>query len=262
MTAVVAGVMAFGMVSASASGPARTAAAPDPLVELQQASFVAITPCRIVDTRVQGGLFVSKETRSFVASGTTGFQAQGGKAGGCDIPVTASSITANISSVGATGKGYIRAWAADSTEPNATLLSYNANESGDNHAVIPIVPGGSPAFKMKNYAGPTGVVIDVTGYYAAPITLSLDSLGNVLNGSAGIENVLHPSTGTYLVDTGIDVTNCVPTAVSSSPLGGILGSTAEAVVTDVNTIEVKVGALGLGGLLTLVDAPTVLHLVC
>src|SRR4051794_9493276 len=53
--------------------------------------FVPVTPCRVIDTRLAGGKVNANEVRSYRIAGTTGFEAQGGHAGGCGIPLGASS---------------------------------------------------------------------------------------------------------------------------------------------------------------------------
>src|SRR5436305_7260753 len=58
---------------------AATAAAPtlgDPQSDL---IFVPVAPCRIIDTRLAGGAIGANATRAFLVTGTTGFEAQGGK---------------------------------------------------------------------------------------------------------------------------------------------------------------------------------------
>ncbi|MTD17131.1 hypothetical protein GIS00_24655 [Nakamurella sp. YIM 132087] len=251
-------------VPAPASSAPVVNAAP-PLVTVQESVYVAIIPCRIVDTRLIGGPFASRQVRSYNVSGSVGFPAQGGRNGGCGIPSTATAIAASMTAVGPTGTGYLRAWPANKNEPNATLVNYTKGINTENGAIVPIQAGAAPGIKAKNYAGPTGLVIDVTGYFAPQIAVSLDATGGILGGGLGINDVVHTTgSGTYLLETDVDISNCIPTVISTSPLvGGLLGgSQAQALIVDANHIQVQVGTLDLAGILTLGDAPITLSLNC
>ena len=65
-----------------------------------ESRYVAVTPCRIIDTRNGAGVnntpFSALQTRTFSVGGTTGFTAQGGKSGGCGIPVGAVGVAATL----------------------------------------------------------------------------------------------------------------------------------------------------------------------
>ena len=76
--------------------PARLRHAIDPSVLSERppvhvdSTFVPIAPCRIVDTLLAGGALGNGVTRTFYVGGTTNFTAQGGKPGGCGIPINAT----------------------------------------------------------------------------------------------------------------------------------------------------------------------------
>ena len=129
--------------------------------------YVPITPCRIVDTRTGGGALVAGSIRDFYVGGTTGFAPQGGKSGGCGIPLGATSIAAVLTAVSPSHAGFLRAWPEGSTEPAATILNYSTVTSGTGATLS--IKASAPALRVHNYAGTTQLVIDVTGYYADPI---------------------------------------------------------------------------------------------
>src|SRR5437667_8121983 len=69
--------------------------------------YTPVTPCRIIDTRATGagGPIVPGVQRDFLVSGTTGFDTQGGTAGGCGIPDGATAAMLNLVVVKPAGAG-------------------------------------------------------------------------------------------------------------------------------------------------------------
>lgn len=136
--------------------------------------FVPVTPCRIVDTRLAGGVIAANTMRSFLVTGTTGFEAQGGKAGGCGIPQgsslpQAAAVVINFVAVGPQGPGDLRAWAYGQTEPLAAVINY-ANVPGLNIAngiVVPIagVSTQPDDLTVGTDVSGTHLVADITGYF-------------------------------------------------------------------------------------------------
>src|SRR5882724_127784 len=104
----------------------------------QESTYTPIEPCRIVDTRKAGGPLASRETRSFVAIGSNGFESQGGRTGGCGILPAASAIQATITSVGAVGNGFLKAYPFESPVPTATFMNFTHafNVSGSGSVTI------------------------------------------------------------------------------------------------------------------------------
>ena len=47
--------------------------------------YTPVTPCRIIDTRLGGGIMAANTTRDFLVTGTD-YSAQGGSATGCGVP--------------------------------------------------------------------------------------------------------------------------------------------------------------------------------
>lgn len=151
---------------------ATEAAIGDPKSELL---FVPVEPCRVLDTRfMAGGAIAANTQRHFEVAGTTGFDSQGGKAGGCDIPLGASSpiaaaVVINFIAVSPQGPGNLRAWEFGQPEPLASIINY-ATVPGLNIANGVIVPiaGISTVDKdltIQADAKGTHVVADVTGYF-------------------------------------------------------------------------------------------------
>ncbi len=125
--------------------------------------YVPITPCRIVDTRVTGGPFAAKQTRTY---STNGAATQGG--GACtvysgEIPTALSvNVTVDATSLGSpTQYGYLSL----SPTPGAasSWMNFFGGQTVANAGVATINPNdGSFAIKTQN---PANVVVDVYGYW-------------------------------------------------------------------------------------------------
>lgn len=134
--------------------------------------YTPIAPCRIVDTRSAVGAFAAGTTRAYDADGTT-LTAQGGSSTGCGIPFgVATAAAMNVTIAGADGFGWATVWGLGAM-PNASLVNYTAGWTIANSTIAPIAPGSGADFQV-NLAGAGGhVIIDVMGYYSAPVATAL-----------------------------------------------------------------------------------------
>jgi hypothetical protein len=138
--------------------------------------FVPLPPCRIIDTRIAGGILAAGVQRDFEVSGTADFTAQGGTVGGCGIPQAsgfraATAAAINFVAIDATGKGNLQAWEFGQPIPTASILNYNAiNTNLANAVIVPIVGDGNSAKDLSVRANVSAVhlVADVTGYFRRP----------------------------------------------------------------------------------------------
>ena len=139
--------------------------------------FVAIPPCRVVDTRFGGGgFFVPPFTtvRTYDVAGTTDFSAtgadQGGDAACTAIPTTATAVSFNFVAVGPDGPGHMTAWPAGDPEPTASTINYSAASSTGglniaNGVIVPITPGAGDNLDVRAHINGIHLVADVTGYF-------------------------------------------------------------------------------------------------
>ena len=187
-----------------------------------EAVYDAITPCRIVDTTHGGGSLSNGVSRSFFVGGTTGFAPQGGKSGGCGIPVGATAVSAIVTAVNTVAHGYLRAYPSGSPEPNATILSYAQGGSTGTGATISIDKTTANSLRVTNHGGPAGLIIDVTGFYAPQIEAHILSNGALFAGSSRIVSASRDSTGAYTLTIDSDVEYCAPTVTPY--LGDVYGT--------------------------------------
>ena len=137
--------------------------------------YVPIPPCRVIDTRLGGGKFNVNEVRDYRIAGTDGFPEQGGKSGGCGIPLgatspLASAVMVNLFAVTPEGSGDFRIWEFGTTMPLAAAITYDNLGpffSIANGLIIPITGVANLAKDMSVKAefNRTHFAADVTGYF-------------------------------------------------------------------------------------------------
>ena len=119
--------------------------------------FVAVTPCRLVDTRNTDGEFggpplQGQTSRSFPIP-----------QGSCHIPATAAAYSLNVTVVPLGSLGYLTIWPAGEDQPYvSTLNSYD----GRVKANAAIVPAGYQGAVSVYVSDMTNVVLDIDGYFA------------------------------------------------------------------------------------------------
>ncbi|MBM6400119.1 hypothetical protein [Phycicoccus sonneratiae] len=221
--AVCAGALVLSATSAVAAGPdspngvasgkaapavAAISAAFPPGSELQ---YVAVAPCRIIDTRVSGGALVNGQ-RTFDAT-LASYATQGGKAGSCGIPDIATSVQLNLGAISRNGTtSDVRGWATGTAEPNASLVNYNP--SGPVANMVNLKVNSSGQFNLKT-PGAAHLFVDVAGYYVKPLYAAVSSGGSIYSGiSSGVTSVARTGTGRYTVTFERDVQQCAATASS------------------------------------------------
>lgn len=220
--------------------------------DTHETDYVAVEPCRIVDTRVAVGKFPAGVTRSYLVAGDspTGFTAQGGKDNGCGIPEGASAVHANFISDQGSGRGFIRAWAWESpatSAPQASILNYRTETIG-NAVTVPLCDQESETCTrdifVKNFNASTHLVIDVLGYYIAPMWALVNADGTIADGSRVVVEDTGGA-GEYIVGWDRDVTGCTADAVVSyqgaftyAGAGGFADTYPQAVGVGANEIPV------------------------
>jgi YVTN family beta-propeller protein len=122
-------------------------AGPEPL------QFVAVTPCRLVDTRQTGGPIQGGNTRTFPVP----------QEGGCNIPDTAAAYSLNVTVVPHGPLGYLTIWPTGEYQP---LVSTMNSLDGRVKADAAIVPAGSSGEVSVYVTNTTDVILDIDGYFA------------------------------------------------------------------------------------------------
>ncbi len=156
--------------------------------------FVAIAPCRIVDTRVatSDGFhqpnFADGEARTFNLSASTDCPG---------LPATAGAYSVNIQFRPMTQLAFLTAYPTGTTMPLVSTIVGNPTAWTTNAAVVPAGTGGAIDIYCQ-YAG--RVVIDVNGYYAsASLVSSLNTLTGDLTLAPGANVTITPSGNTLTI---------------------------------------------------------------
>jgi hypothetical protein len=135
--------------------------APHPVQAQTGQTFYALTPCRVVDTRVpidpaavKRGNFTDDETRAYTFSDSTDCPG---------LPTTATAWSLNIQYRPLTVAAYLTAYPHGVTRPAVSALVGYPDTWIVNNAIVPAGSGGTFDVYCQ-YAG--RVIIDVNGYFA------------------------------------------------------------------------------------------------
>jgi YVTN family beta-propeller protein len=117
--------------------------------------FVAVTPCRLIDTRGAGGPIPGGTAASFEVS----------QLGGCNIPATAAAYSLNVTVVPTGRLGYLTIWPTGAAQPTASTMN---STDGRTKANAAIVPGGYQGAVSVYVSNSTNVILDINGYFTTP----------------------------------------------------------------------------------------------
>jgi hypothetical protein len=141
--------------------------------------FVAMTPCRVVDTRASQGFQGAFGPPSLAAGVSRTFPLQSSTT--CAIPAAAQAYSLNVAVVPSSNAGFLTAYPTGMALPLASTLDWSQGLITSNAA---IVPGGTNGAIDMYANSPTDVVIDINGYYAS-VT---DLLANTALGTSALSS--------------------------------------------------------------------------
>jgi hypothetical protein len=141
----------------------------DPQTDLVYVPLLA--PCRVVDTRIAGGVLYPGIDRNYRVAGPT-FAAQGGNPGDCGVPFgPTDAVVINLVAVNPYGAGNMKGAASGTTIPptGSSLLNYQLltpNLNIANGVVLAVCQGpcGNDIVLQTNGSA-THIVADVLGYF-------------------------------------------------------------------------------------------------
>jgi hypothetical protein len=168
------------------SGPSIIPLGPGPIPNVLGSStadlvFTPVTPCRIIDTRnatnpTLAGPIGPNSGKQFSVS-LANYATQGGFAGSCGIPIAPAAVAINVTSTGQAGLGNLRVVEVGGGIPTVSLLNYSPGVNLANAAVARSA-GTLGGVNIFIYSGgsTSQVVVDIMGYYAAPVATALACL--------------------------------------------------------------------------------------
>jgi hypothetical protein len=198
--------------------------------------YTPLSPCRIIDTRIAGGVLTGGSPRSFFVKGTNGFQTQGGTVGGCGVPAAATAVLLNFVAVDPQGLGNLKGAAYPNAIPaTGSILNYqslNPNLNIANAVAFPVCDSSvnTCTFDITLLAngGGTHVVADVLGYFKrfpTEQTITSISAGTGLTGGGSSGDVVlgistsGSTPGQVLTSTGSNVQWQATPAGATGPTG-------------------------------------------
>ncbi len=121
--------------------------------------FVAITPCRVVDTRNPNGAFGGP---AIPANSSRAFPLSEGD-NPCGIPATAAAYSLNVTVIPQGRLGYLTIWPTGEGQPASSTLN---SPDGRTKANAVIIPAGAPSGSVSVFVtNTTNVVLDINGYF-------------------------------------------------------------------------------------------------
>ena len=165
--------------------------------------FVAVTPCRVADTRAGSGFtgdygqpaMQAQVTRTFVIGGQ------------CGIPADAQAVSFLFTAVNITANGNFRAFPAGAPMPTVGggVLVWAATTPGavTDAAVVSVgdVPGALNVYLNGPLGSSADLVLDVNGYYSPQgIVNSLNTLGGDITLAPGANVTITPTGKTLTID--------------------------------------------------------------
>ena len=121
--------------------------------------FVAVSPCRIVDTRNTNGTFGGPA----ISGGTSRTFPLTEGDNPCGIPASAVAYSLNVTVVPQGTLGYLTIWPTGEGQPTVSTLNSLDGRIKANAAIVPAgTPNGSVSVYVTNT---TNVVLDINGYF-------------------------------------------------------------------------------------------------
>ena len=120
--------------------------------------FVAVPPCRLLDTRFNGGPIQAGTTQTFNLP-------QLAQAGGCESLASAAAFSLNVSVVPSSQLGYLTIWPAGEPKPLVSTINSLDGRVKANAAIVPAGYQGAVSLYATNT---TNVILDINGYFAPP----------------------------------------------------------------------------------------------
>jgi hypothetical protein len=122
-------------------------------------AFVAVTPCRLVDTRNPSGPFGGP---SYTALETRTYDIAAGPCAGLPLTAQAYSLNLTILNYNVASGSFVTAWPAGTTRPGVSSVNFG---SGVPVANASIVATGSSGQISIFSGGATDIIIDLNGYF-------------------------------------------------------------------------------------------------
>jgi hypothetical protein len=160
--------------------------------------FVAITPCRVVDTREGLGFTGAFGPPALSGGVSRTFPIQSSTT--CTIPTSALAYSLNITVVPSGPVGYLTAYATGQPLPPTAILNDVQGFIIGNAAIVAAGNSGSIDIYATNQ---TDLIIDINGYYTSPFSLPLAGTGDIAIGTNAGVNLVRGTNDIYIGNPGV-----------------------------------------------------------
>jgi hypothetical protein len=175
-------------------------------------AFVAMSPCRVIDTRNAVGPYGGPALATNVPRS---FDIDNGPCTG--IPAGVDAYSLSIGGILPPADGFLSAWPTGIAQPTVSQLNFLAGEVVANAAIVPAGTGGS--INVLVNIGPTNVYIDINGYFTDQYNPS-NSFHAVSSGDTTAA-IIGDNTST--LGAAIGVLGRIPTATTGPSSAGVRG---------------------------------------
>ena len=129
------------------------------------ATFVAVSPCRLFDMRPAAAPATGKKTPLAAGAANIHTQQVTGNVGSCvGIPSGTVAVAMNVTIVDPTASSFLTVFPADQPQPNASSLNWTAGQAPTPNKVdVKLSADGK--IKLFTESGTVNVIADVVGYY-------------------------------------------------------------------------------------------------
>ena len=114
-------------------------------------AYTALTPTRLLDTRITGATLGPGATLDLTVTGNL-------------VPTNATAVALNVTVANTTAASYLAVYPAGATQPGVSNLDWTAGQSVPNLVLVAVGSNGQVTF--YNHAGRADVVVDLEGYFA------------------------------------------------------------------------------------------------
>jgi hypothetical protein len=121
----------------------------------QAQQLVAVTPCRLVDTRQTGDPIQGGTSQSYILP----------QLGGCNVSSSAAAYSLNVTVVPHGALGYLTIWPTGEAQPVVSTMNSPDGRTKANAAIVPAGTSGAVSVYVTNTSD---VILDIDGYFAPP----------------------------------------------------------------------------------------------
>lgn len=191
----------------------------------QKPVFVAIAPCRLVDTR-PGDANVGGRIDPLGAGDTLTLQVTGSTGECAGIPADAVAAALNVTAIRPTGQSFLSVYPADADLPNASNLNWAAGDPPTPNKVdVKLGSSGASTgrIKLTNSVGEVHVAADLVGYYVDHTHDDRYYTKSQLDSASQVSRTIHATAASVLNGKPMSsVGSCATIGVSGSEDSGTM----------------------------------------